>query len=73
MSRRAQPAEPHKAVDQTEAMERGAANAGAGSTPTNEEIARRAYEIYLYRGRRHGHDLHDWLEAERQLRGRKAR
>ena len=35
--------------------------------PTNEQIARRAYEIYLSRGADHGRDTDDWLEAERQL------
>ena len=35
-----------------------------------DEIARRAYEIFEQRGRLHGHDLDDWLQAERELRGR---
>ncbi len=30
-------------------------------------IAHRAYELYLQRGQEHGHDLEDWLEAERQI------
>ncbi|MFN3395622.1 MAG: DUF2934 domain-containing protein [Thermodesulfovibrionales bacterium] len=30
-----------------------------------EEIAKVAYELYLRRGCVHGHDLDDWLEAER--------
>jgi outer membrane biosynthesis protein TonB len=30
-------------------------------------IANRAYELYLQRGQEHGHDLEDWLEAERQI------
>lgn len=30
-----------------------------------EEIAKVAYEIYEARGCLHGHDLDDWLEAER--------
>lgn len=30
-------------------------------------IARRAYELHERRGRVHGHDLEDWLEAERQI------
>jgi hypothetical protein len=34
---------------------------------SNEEIARRAYEIYLARGAQPGHDLEDWLEAEKEL------
>ena len=32
-----------------------------------EEIRRRAYEIYLERGERQGCDLDDWLRAEREL------
>ena len=34
-----------------------------------EEIRRRAYEIYLQRGERPGHDLDDWLQAECELEG----
>lgn len=37
--------------------------------PSQEDIARRAYEIYLERGGRHGNDADDWLRAERELRG----
>jgi hypothetical protein len=33
-----------------------------------EVIARRAYEIFEWRGRAHGHDLEDWFQAERLLR-----
>ena len=36
-------------------------------TPAPAEIAARAYEIYRERGATEGHDLEDWLEAERQL------
>jgi hypothetical protein len=32
-----------------------------------EEIARRAYELFLARGSEHGRDLEDWLRAEREL------
>lgn len=32
-----------------------------------EQIARRAYELYLARGATHGRDLDDWLQAEREL------
>ena len=32
-----------------------------------EKIRRRAYEIYLERGGEPGHDLEDWLQAEREL------
>ncbi len=30
-----------------------------------DEIARVAYELYEKRGKAHGHDMIDWLEAER--------
>jgi hypothetical protein len=32
-----------------------------------EEIRRRAYEIYLERGEQPGCDLDDWLQAEREM------
>lgn len=32
-----------------------------------ERIAERAYQLYIERGGRHGKDLDDWLEAEREL------
>lgn len=34
---------------------------------TCEDVARRAYELFLSRGGQHGRDVDDWLEAERQL------
>jgi uncharacterized protein YndB with AHSA1/START domain len=37
------------------------------SRPTDEQIARRAYELYLDRGQTTGHELEDWLQAEREL------
>jgi hypothetical protein len=33
-----------------------------------EEIASRAYELYVQRGGEHGKDVEDWLRAERELR-----
>ena len=36
-------------------------------SPTHEEIALRAYELYLQSGCRPGRDKEFWLEAERQL------
>jgi hypothetical protein len=35
---------------------------------SEDEIARRAYEIYEARGAQNGYDLDHWLEAERQLK-----
>ena len=37
--------------------------------PTQEEIALRAYHIYLERGCTHGDPMQDWLRAERELAG----
>lgn len=39
----------------------------AKNQPTQEEIALRAYHIYLERGGMPGNELEDWNEAERQL------
>ena len=36
-------------------------------TVTDEDIAQRAYALYEARGREEGHDLDDWLQAEREL------
>jgi hypothetical protein len=43
---------------------------GSEQAPTRDEIARRAYEIYLGRGGLHGADEQDWLRAESELRGK---
>jgi hypothetical protein len=42
-------------------------NPSAIDKPNHEEIRLRAYEIYLERGRLPGHELDDWLQAEREL------
>jgi hypothetical protein len=34
---------------------------------TKDDVTQRAYELFLARGRVDGHDVEDWLEAERQL------
>ena len=40
-----------------------------GVTASNKEfIQRRAYEIYMRRGQAPGHDLEDWLQAEREAK-----
>ena len=35
--------------------------------PSQEDIARRSYEIFLARGGTHGHDFEDWIQAEHDL------
>ena len=47
---------PHGAADETIAP------------PRDEDIARRAYELYEQRGAGDGRDWDDWFEAERELR-----
>ncbi len=37
------------------------------SRPTQDQIATRAYEIYLERGATPGDPMQDWLQAEREL------
>ena len=40
----------------------------SSSEPTHEEIAARAYELYLARGSLDGYSEEDWLLAEAELR-----
>jgi DUF2934 family protein len=35
--------------------------------PSGDEIARRAYELYIQRGSEHGKDVEDWVRAEKEL------
>jgi hypothetical protein len=37
--------------------------------PSEDEIRRRAYEIYVERGGTPGHEFDDWIRAERELQG----
>ena len=43
------------------------AGATKASKPTHEQIAQRAYEIYLERGCTPGDPMQDWLRAEMEL------
>lgn len=45
----------------------GKDGATRAAMPTYEQIAARAYQIYLERGCQHGHDSDDWLQAEYEL------
>ena len=51
-------------VEQNVKIDPGNANVIA---PTHEQIARRAYELYLERGERPGDAREDWLTAENEL------
>lgn len=37
-----------------------------------EQVRRRAYELYEQRGREEGHELDDWLQAESEVVPQKA-
>ena len=50
-----------------------ATSESADMTNGTDSVARRAFELFLERGGVHGHDLDDWLVAERQLGGTAAR
>ncbi len=39
----------------------------AGTAASLDAIADRAFHYYAARGGEHGHDLEDWLRAEREL------
>jgi Protein of unknown function (DUF2934) len=41
--------------------------ASVGNSTGQEKIRCRAYEIYLEHGEQPGHELEDWLQAEREL------
>ena len=43
------------------------ASAPQRAAATYDEIARRAYELFLGRDGQHGHDVEDWLQAEREM------
>ena len=53
--------------DVTVVPEGEAVHTSAPDSPRLEEIRIRAYEIYIERGAQPGHDLDDWLQAEREL------
>lgn len=42
--------------------------ATTGPKITHDQIARRAHEIWVKRGCKHGQDKENWFEAERQLK-----
>jgi hypothetical protein len=41
--------------------------------PIEQRIRQSAYQLYEQRGRTDGHDLDDWLRAEREIKGTQAK
>jgi hypothetical protein len=66
----AKPAAKKKGARKTSAK---AASRKAPPEPKDEEVRRRAYEIYERRGSEHGRDFDDWLEAEAEVRDERHR
>jgi hypothetical protein len=50
----------HKKADCGEASDNG----------MEQSIQQRAYELYLNRGEQPGHEMEDWLQAEREIKER---
>jgi hypothetical protein len=48
-------------------LEVGKGERSVVNSAREQEIRRRAYELYLERGEEPGRDLKDWLQAEREL------
>jgi hypothetical protein len=57
------------ACAQSTASQPSASEMKSWKSPFSEDIAVRAYHIYLNRGAINGHDVDDWLEAEREVIG----
>jgi hypothetical protein len=54
-------------AEPTVGIEEATASSAGRARPMAEAISSRAYELYLERGAADGHDLDDWLRAEREL------
>ncbi len=51
-----------------ESSARNAVTSNNRTSPTHEQIARRAYEIFCARGSTQGNPEEDWFQAERELK-----
>jgi len=49
------------------------ANAATQMSPPQEKVAARAYQKWMQKGCKHGHDQQDWLEAEAEIKAEMAR
>ncbi len=54
-----------------EAVTRTKPLATAEAPNLEEQIRKRAYELFEGRGREEGHEIEDWLGAEEEIKGRK--
>jgi hypothetical protein len=73
-----EPADVRKSAKAPAASTSGSPNASQTTTATSESglslleynarVARKAYDLFERRGRDEGHDVEDWLEAERLVK-----
>jgi hypothetical protein len=68
MSMSSKPSRKRIAVLQVTSTQAKTGEVSLGNSTGDEEIRRRAYEIYLERGEQPGRELDDWLQAERELK-----
>jgi hypothetical protein len=68
MSRSSKPKSKEVTGRQATSTQPGTRGFSVGNPAREEEIRRRAYEIYLERGGQPGRELDDWLQAERELK-----
>lgn len=52
---------------------KSAKGASGGPQKLEEEIRRRAYELYELRGHEDGHEMEDWLRAEEEIKAQPRR
>jgi Protein of unknown function (DUF2934) len=57
--------------DASEAADMGDAPEQTEGAPSDDDIRTRAYHRFLERGGGHGQHFDDWIQAERELRGKK--
>ena len=57
----------HQAQKESLSTSTGAESQQGYFEDLGSRLAKRAYELYVQRGQEHGHDIEDWLEAERQI------
>jgi hypothetical protein len=50
-------------------METPLAQSTKSNGDLNQKIAEKAYELYVARGCANGHDVEDWIKAEKIVRG----
>lgn len=64
---KSKPAAPTTTAPKVSRARKSDTPAAESAQSLREQIAQRAYERFTARGYQHGHDVEDWLSAEREL------